>query len=174
MNLWADVVPGPEVPEVVYAVIEVPKGSRNKYEYNKEMEAFMVDRVLYSPVHYPADYGFIPQTTYDDGDPMDILVLMDQATFPGCVIEARPVGIMGMIDGGDKDYKILAVPANDPKYAEIKDIDDVVPHLKKEIAHFFSIYKNLEGKEVEVLGWEDAESAKVELKRSIEMYKEKY
>lgn len=174
MNLWADVVPGPEVPEVVYAVIEVPKGSRNKYEYNKEMEAFMVDRVLYSPVHYPADYGFIPQTTYDDGDPMDILVLMDQPTFSGCVIEARPVGIMGMIDGGDKDYKILAVPANDPKYAEIKDIDDIVPHLKKEIAHFFSVYKNLEGKEVEVLGWEDAESAKKELKRSIEMYKEKY
>jgi len=174
MNLWTELASGPEVPEVVYAIIEVPKGSRNKYEYNKEMEAFMLDRVLYSPVHYPADYGFIPQTTYDDGDPMDILVLMDQPTFPGCVIEARPIGIMGMIDGGDKDYKILAVPAEDPKYEEIKDIDDVAEHLKKEIAHFFSVYKNLEGKEVEVLGWEDADSAKNELKRSIEMYKEEY
>ena len=174
MNLWKDLEPGENVPEEFNAIIEVPKGSRNKYEYNKEAEAFMLDRVLYSPVHYPADYGFIPQTTYDDGDPMDVLVIMQQPTFPGCLITVRPIGIMGMIDSGDKDYKILAVPTDDPRFAEIKDIDDVPESFKKEIMHFFSVYKTLEGKEVDVLGWEDKESAKTELVRSIEMYKEKY
>ena len=172
MNYWKDIEPGDDVPEVFNAIIEVPKGSRNKYEYDKDNEIFMVDRVLYSPVHYPADYGFIPQTLYEDGDPMDVLVLMDQPTFPGCLIEARPIGIMGMIDSGDKDYKILAVPVNDPRFAEIKDIDDVPEHIKKEIKHFFSIYKTLEGKTVDVLDWENADSAKTELLRSIELYKE--
>lgn len=172
MNYWKDIEPGDDVPEVFNAIIEVPKGSRNKYEYDKDNEIFMVDRVLYSPVHYPADYGFIPQTLYEDGDPMDVLVLMVQPTFPGCLIEARPIGIMGMIDSGDKDYKILAVPVNDPRFAEIKDIDDVPEHIKKEIKHFFSIYKTLEGKTVDVLDWENADSAKTELLRSIELYKE--
>lgn len=174
MNLWSELEPGSDVPEVVNAVIEVPKGSRNKYEYEKDMEAFMLDRVLYSPVTYPADYGFIPKSTYFDGDPMDILVLMEEPTFPGCIIEARPIGIMGMIDGGDKDYKILAVPLNDLRYKDVKDINDVPSHLLKEIEHFFSIYKTLEGKTVEVLGWEDADAAKDELITSLEMYKEKY
>ena len=155
-------------------LIEIPRGSRNKYEYDKEREAFMLDRVLYSPVVYPADYGFIPKSTYDDGDPMDILVLMEQPTFPGCLIEARPIGIMGMIDGGDKDYKILAVPEDDPRFSDVQDISDVPSHLLKEIEHFFSVYKNLEGKVVETKGWEGKESAKKELLRSLEMYKEKY
>lgn len=174
MNLWSEIEPGSDVPDVVTAVIEVPKGSRNKYEYDKEIEAFALDRVLYSPVVYPADYGFIPKSTYFDGDPMDILVIMEQPTFPGCVIQARPIGIMGMIDGGDKDYKILAVPEDDPRFKDVKDISDVPEHLLKEIEHFFSVYKNLEGKEVETLGWEDAEAAKAELLVSLEMYKEKY
>lgn len=170
MNLWTELTSGPNVPEILYAVIEIPKGSRNKYEYDKDMESFALDRVLYSSVSYPADYGFIPQTIYDDGDPMDILVLMDQPTFPGCIIESRPIGIMGMIDGGDKDYKILAVPKNDPKYENIKDIEDVPHHLLDEIAEFFRTYKNLEGKEVEILSWENAEVAKKEAIRSIDMY----
>ncbi|WP_409199453.1 inorganic diphosphatase [Methanobrevibacter sp. DSM 116169] len=174
MNLWKDLEPGTNIPDVVTAVIEVPKGSRNKYEYDKDKESFILDRVLYSPVHYPADYGFIPKSTYFDGDPMDILVLMEQETFPGCVIEARPIGIMGMIDGGDKDYKILSVPVDDPRFADVNDISDVPKHLLREIEHFFSIYKNLEGKEVEVLGWEDAKAAKEELILSLEMYKEKF
>lgn len=174
MNLWSEIEPGSDVPDVVTAVIEVPKGSRNKYEYDKEIEAFALDRVLYSPVVYPADYGFIPKSTYFDGDPMDILVIMEQPTFPGCVIQARPIGIMGMIDGGDKDYKILAVPEDDPRFKDVKDISDIPEHLLKEIEHFFSVYKNLEGKEVETLGWEDAEAAKAELLVSLEMYKEKY
>ena len=173
MNLWTELKSGPNVPEVLYAVIEIPKGSRNKYEYDKDMESFALDRVLYSSVTYPADYGFIPQTIYDDGDPMDILVLMDQPTFPGCIIESKPIGIMGMIDGGDKDYKILAVPTEDPKYENINDINDVPAHLLDEISEFFKTYKNLEGKEVEILSWENAEVAKKEAIRSIEMYNQK-
>ncbi|MBZ9570994.1 inorganic diphosphatase [Methanobrevibacter sp. TMH8] len=174
MNLWTELTPGSEFPEVINAVIEIPKGSRNKYEYDKEMEAFALDRVLYSSVVYPADYGFIPQTIYDDGDPMDIMVLMEQPTFPGCVIASRPIGIMGMIDGGDKDYKILAVPVDDPKFKDINNISDLPSHLLDEIKEFFLTYKNLEGKKVEVLGWEDAEVAKKEAIRSIDLYKEKY
>ena len=174
MNLWTELTPGSEFPEVINAVIEIPKGSRNKYEYDKDMEAFALDRVLYSSVIYPADYGFIPQTIYDDGDPMDIMVLMEQPTFPGCIIASRPIGIMGMIDGGDKDYKILAVPVDDPKFKDVDSISDVSSHLLDEIEEFFKTYKNLEGKKVEVLGWKDAEVAKKEALRSINLYKEKY
>ena len=171
MNLWKDLAPGPSVPEVIYAVIEIPKGSRNKYEYDKDMEAFALDRVLYSPFMYPAEYGIIPQTLYDDGDPMDIMVLMEQPTFPGCVIETRPIGIMRMIDGGDKDDKILGVPINDPRFKDVNDIDDVPEHLLKEIAHFFKEYKHLEGKTTEVLGWENARKAFEAIKHSIELYR---
>lgn len=174
MNLWTELTPGSDFPEVINAIIEIPKGSRNKYEYDKDMEAFTLDRVLYSSVVYPADYGFIPQTIYDDGDPMDIMVLMEQPSFPGCVIVSRPIGIMGMIDGGDKDYKILAVPVDDPKFKDIHNISDVPAHLLDEIEEFFLTYKNLEGKKVEVLSWEGAEVAKKEAIRSIDLYKEKY
>ena len=171
MNLWKDLKPGPSVPEVVYAVVEIPKGSRNKYEYDKDMEAFALDRVLYSPFHYPAEYGIIPKTLYDDGDPMDIMVLMDKPTFPGCVIETRPIGIMRMIDGDDNDDKILGVPVNDPRCEDIKDISDVSSHLLDEIAHFFKEYKRLEGKTTEVLGWENAAKAFEAIEHSIDLYK---
>lgn len=171
MNLWKDLKPGPSSPEVIYAVIEIPKGSRNKYEYDKDMEAFALDRVLYSPFHYPAEYGIIPQTLYDDGDPMDIMVLMEQPTFPGCVIESRPVGMMKMIDGGENDDKILAVPVDDPKFADINDINDLPNHLLEEIAHFFKEYKTLEGKETEVLGWVNKKEAIEAIEHSIDLYK---
>ncbi|MBM4240171.1 MAG: inorganic diphosphatase [Euryarchaeota archaeon] len=171
MNLWKDIQPGPSVPNVVYAVIEIPKGSRNKYEYDKDMESFALDRVLYSPFHYPAEYGIIPQTLYDDGDPMDIIVLMEQPTFPGCIIETRPIGMMRMIDSGDHDDKILGVPVEDPRFKDIKDISDVPSHLLEEIAHFFKEYKRLEGKETEVLGWENVEKALEAIEHSIELYK---
>ncbi len=172
MNLWKDLKPGPSVPEVVYAVIEIPKGSRNKYEYDKDMEAFALDRVLYSPFHYPAEYGIIPKTLYDDGDPMDIMVLMDQPTFPGCVIETRPIGIMRMIDGDDNDDKILGVPVNDPRFKDVQDISDVPGAFLDEITHFFKEYKRLEGKTTEVLGWENAEKAFEAVKHSIKLYKQ--
>ncbi|GAB4312281.1 MAG: inorganic diphosphatase [Methanobacteriaceae archaeon] len=171
MNLWKDLKPGPSSPEVIYAVIEIPKGSRNKYEYDKDMEAFALDRVLYSPFYYPAEYGIIPQTLYDDGDPMDIMVLMEQPTFPGCVIESRPVGMMKMIDGGDNDDKILAVPVDDPKFEEVNDIEDLPKHLLEEIAHFFKEYKTLEGKETEVIGWVNKKEAIDAIEHSIDLYK---
>lgn len=174
MNLWKDLETGPSVPEVIYAVIEIPKGSRNKYEYDKDMEAFALDRVLYSPFHYPAEYGIIPQTLWDDGDPMDIIVLMEQPTFPGCVIESRPIGIMKMIDGDDSDDKILSVPLNDPKFKEVNDIKDVPKHLLDEIAHFFKEYKTLEGKETKILGWEGTEAAFKAIDHSIDLYKKKF
>ncbi len=171
MNLWKDLSPGPSVPEVVYAVIEIAKGSRNKYEYDKDMEAFALDRVLYSPFHYPAEYGIIPKTLYDDGDPMDIIVLMEEPTFPGCVIETRPIGIMRMIDDDDNDDKILGVPVNDPRCNEITDISHISKHILDEIAHFFKEYKYLEGKTTEILGWEDAKKAFEAVEHSIELYK---
>ncbi|MBC7101263.1 inorganic diphosphatase [Methanothermobacter tenebrarum] len=174
MNLWKDIKPGPSIPEVVYAIIEIPKGSRNKYEYDKDLEAFSLDRVLYSPFFYPADYGIIPQTLYDDGDPMDILVLIDEATFPGCIIESRPIGLMKMIDSGDQDDKILAVPVKDPHYNDVNDISDIHPHILKEIAHFFEEYKKLEDKNTEIIGWEGRQKALDAVTHSVELYKEKY
>lgn len=134
-------------------LIEIPAGSKNKYEFDKDMNAFALDRVLYSSVQYPYDYGFIPNTLADDGDPLDGMVLIDQPTFPGCVIEARPIGMLEMIDGGDRDEKLLCVPAKDPRYTHINSLENIAPHRLDEIAEFFRSYKNLEKKVTEILGW---------------------
>lgn len=174
LNLWHDIESGPELPEVVYAVVEVPKGSRNKYEYSKKTGVIHLDRVLYSPVHYPADYGFIPQTYWGDGDPLDILVIMTEPTFPGCVIEARPVGVFKMIDKGEQDYKILAVPASDPNFDHVRDLSDLSAHFPKEVAHFFSTYKQLQGTQVTDEGWGDAAEAKQAVLDGIKMYREAF
>lgn len=145
--------------EVLRVVVEIPKGSRNKYEYDSELGRFVLDRMLFSSVHYPADYGFIPGTRARDGDPMDALVLVGEATFPGCVIEARPVGVFDMRDEKGPDEKILCVPVNDPQWNWIEGLDQVPEHLRKEILHFFEIYKDLEGKPTEVEGWKDRDEA---------------
>ncbi|MCE5213921.1 MAG: inorganic diphosphatase [Methanobacterium sp.] len=174
MNLWKDLKTGPAEPQVLYAVIEIPKGSRNKYEYDKDMEAFALDRVLYSPIHYPAEYGIIPQTLWDDGDPMDIIVLMEQPTFPGCVIEVRPVGIMRMIDSGDSDDKILSVPINDPQYNDVNDLEDLSESILNEIKDFFASYKKLEGKKTQILGWENKKAAIKAINHSIGQYRRTY
>lgn len=154
---------GGEVPDAdgdaLRVVVEIPKGSRNKYEYDPELGRFVLDRMLFSSVHYPADYGFIPGTEARDGDPMDALVLVGEATFPGCVIEARPVGVFEMRDEKGPDEKILCVPVSDPQWNWIAGLDQVPEHLLKEIHHFFEIYKDLEGKETEVEGWKDREEA---------------
>lgn len=151
---------GSSAPARVNAVIEIPQGSSHKYEYDKQLHVFRLDRTLYSPVHYPGDYGFIPSTLSRDGDPLDILVLVDAPSFPGCVIEVRPIGVLQMIDQGKHDEKILAVVESDPVYRQVKDCSDVFPHLLREIEHFFSIYKNLEGKKTEIAGWADVEAAR--------------
>lgn len=151
---------GPHAPDRVNAVIEIPQGSVHKYEYDKQLHVFRLDRTLYSPVHYPGDYGFVPSTLGQDGDPLDILVLVDAPSFPGCVMEVRPIGVLRMVDQGNNDEKILAVVENDPVYREIHDSSQVFPHLLREIEHFFSIYKNLEGKKTEIAGWSGADAAR--------------
>lgn len=142
---------------LVNVLIEIPAGSKNKYEFDKDLQAFALDRVLYASVQYPFDYGFIPNTLADDGDPLDGMVIMDQPTFPGCVITARPIGMLEMIDGGDRDEKLLCVPAKDPRYAHVNSLSDIASHRLDEVAEFFRTYKNLEKKVTEILGWKDAE-----------------
>jgi inorganic pyrophosphatase len=164
-------IPAQPKPGLINVLIEIPGGSKNKYEFDKDMNAFALDRVLYSSVQYPYDYGFIPNTLADDGDPLDGMVIMDQPTFPGCVIAARPIGMMEMIDGGDRDEKILCVPDKDPRFAHIKSLSNIAPHRLDEIAEFFLTYKNLEKKKVEILGWKEAEHVVPLVEACIKAYK---
>ena len=164
---------GKKSPDIVNVIIEIPKDSQNKYEFDKESGAIMLDRVLYSPMHYPADYGFIPETHCEDGDPLDALVLGGDPLVPGCLVEARPIGFLKMIDGGKEDYKILAVQVKNPRFDNVKNIEDIEvihEHSLKEIAHFFQSYKELENKKVEILSWEGAEKAKEEIIKSNREY----
>ncbi len=174
INLWHRLPTGPHVPQTVYCIVEIPKGSRNKYEYSKSAGIIKLDRVLYSSMHYPSDYGLIPQTYADDGDPLDILVMVNEPTFAGCVIEARPIGIFHMIDRGDPDEKILAVPSTDPLFADYHDLGDVPKHFLTEVAHFFQTYKQLQGIQVTPKGWENAEKAREAILQSMERYKQKF
>lgn len=141
------------------AFIEIPKGSSNKYEYDQQRGVFVLDRALFSPMYYPADYGFIPGTLAGDGDPLDVLVLVVNPTFPGCRIRCRPIGMFRMADEKGEDEKIIAVPAGDPRSAELQEVAELGPHLRREIEHFFSQYKQLEGKPVAVKGWADSSAA---------------
>ena len=150
-------IPAQPEPDLINVLIEIPAGSKNKYEYDKDMNAFALDRVLFASVQYPYDYGFVPNTLADDGDPLDGMVIIDQPTFPGCVIAARPIGMLEMIDGGDRDEKVLCVPEEDPRFAQVKSIQDIASHRLDEIAEFFRTYKNLEKKVTEILGWKDVE-----------------
>lgn len=159
MDLLKDLITGRLVPKVVYAVIETPKGSRNKYKYDENNGVFALNRVLYSPFHYPADYGIIPKTAMDDGNPLDILVIMNQPSFPGCVVECRPIGMLSMNDGEDRDDKIIGVPVNDIKFRNFKNIQDIPSAFLKEVKHFFQEYKKLEGNITHVFGWKDANLA---------------
>jgi inorganic pyrophosphatase len=144
---------------VVDAWIEIPTGSQNKYEFDKEKGAFLLDRVLYSPMHYPAEYGYLKNTLALDGDPLDILVLTTFPTFPGCVIESRVIGVLIMSDDKGQDEKLLGVPVNDPRWNEVNSLKDVPQHVLKEIAHFFEVYKDLEKKKTVIEGWKDADFA---------------
>ncbi len=174
-NLWEDLETGPNPPEEIYAVVECLKGERNKYEYDKDLPGVVLDRVLHSNVHYPSDYGFIPRSYYDDDDPFDVLVLVEDQTFPGCVIEARPVALMRMDDDGEKDDKVIAVPREDPRYDHVEDLEDLTEQTRTEISEFFETYKNLEpGKETETLGFEGRQAAYEAIEHAQALYDEQF
>jgi inorganic pyrophosphatase len=154
----------------VTIIIEIPKGSRNKYEYDQKMKIIRFDRMLFSSLHYPSDYGFIPETLALDGDPLDALVLVSEPTFPGCVIEGRPIGLFKMRDEKGPDEKILCVPVHDPLWNHIYDLQGIPPHLLKEIEHFFKVYKDLEKKKTGVEGWRELDSAVKIIKDSQKRY----
>lgn len=153
MNRLYDIDPGPDSPEIVRMIVEIPQHSANKYEYDGNLGVFRLDRALYSPLHYPGDYGFIPGTLAEDKDPLDVLVLVQQPSYPGVMIEVRPVGVLNMVDSSEKDQKVLAVPNRNPRYDQIHTMDQIFAHVKREIEHFFSIYKELEGKVTTMDGW---------------------
>jgi inorganic pyrophosphatase len=150
---------GPDAPETFNVVIEIPRGSTNKYEVDAKTGLIKLDRVLYSPLFYPFDYGYIPQTLYVDGDPMDVLVLVSHPTFPGCIIEAAPIGVLEMTDDKGPDEKLLCVAIKDPRYGYRRSISELNDHTLKEIKHFFEVYKDLEDKFVEVRDWHDRDKA---------------
>lgn len=162
--------PGKQAPDFVNAVVEIPTGSRIKYEISHETGLVHVDRVLYSPFHYPAEYGFIPNTLAPDGDPCDVLVLINGATYPGVVIKARPIGILKMHDDKGQDDKVLCVAADDPNYAHVENLDDLPPHFMKEVEHFFVTYKDLEEKDVHSDGWAGKDAALAFVNQCIAAY----
>jgi inorganic pyrophosphatase len=161
---------GTELPRVVHAIVEIPRGRRSKFEVDKKTGLMRLDRYLFSSSHYPGDYGFIPQTLAEDGDALDILVMVNEPTFSGCLIEARVVGIFRMQDRGQHDYKILGVPHRDPLFAEYQDLDNVPQHFLREVEHFFATYKQLEGAHVETEGWASADEAGDEVRASVERF----
>lgn len=173
-NLWHDIPLGDDVPNTFNTIIEVPRGSANKYEIDKETGLIKLDRVLYSSQYYPFDYGFAPKTYWHDDDPLDVMVLTTFELLPGILVEVRPIGVLGMIDGGDSDAKIIAVPAEDPRYEHYQDLGDVGEHRLKEIENFFDTYKMLQGKEVETQGFKDASEAKKVVEESIKLYNDKF
>lgn len=167
---WHELEAGPSAPERMTVVVEIPRGSRNKYELDKKTGMFKLDRLLYSSVHYPGDYGFFPRTYAQDDDPLDAIVMTTVPTFPGCAIEVRPIGIFRMTDREEMDEKVLCVPARDPLYDEYRTLADVAPHYLKEVEHFFTIYKDLEHVRVQALGWEDEASARAVIVEAMARY----
>jgi len=169
MKLY-DIDPGPDCPEIVRMIVEIPKNSANKYEYDSELGVFRLDRALYSPMHYPGDYGFIPGTLADDDDPMDVLALVEEPSFSGCMIAVRPLGLLDMLDQKEPDQKIIAVPNRNPRFDQWHTIDQVFPHMLREIEHFFTIYKELEGKKTEMRGWKGPREASEVIRASRERF----
>jgi inorganic pyrophosphatase len=158
------------MPDQVEVTIEIPQGSRNKYEYDHDTGKIRLDRVLHSSVHYPADYGFIPESLSKDGDPLDVLVLTLDPTFPGCIVTARPIGVLRMRDDKGEDEKILAVLVGDPRFEDIADLDDLHGHWLREIEQFFATYKLLEEKDTDLQGWENARVARRVIQEAFDRY----
>jgi inorganic pyrophosphatase len=176
MNLWHDVPLGNNVPGEINVIIEIPKGSANKYEVDKETGLIKLDRANYSTAPYPFDYGFAPQTLWEDGDPLDVLVLTTFPLNPGILVAVRPVAVMEMIDSGESDYKVIAVPVEDKRWEDVQDLADLNTHNLKEYQHFFETYKALKGKPapVEIKGIKGKAEAIAAVEKSVELYKQKF
>jgi inorganic pyrophosphatase len=176
MNLWHEVPVGDEAPKLFNAIIEIPKGSYNKYEIDKETGLIALDRANYTAAPYPFDYGFAPQTYWEDNDPLDVVVLTTFPLDPGILVVVRPVAVLDMIDDGESDMKIIAVPANDKRWDDVNDLEDLNKHNLKEFEHFFQTYKALKGKEatVETRGYKGRAEAEKIIKRSIELYEKNF
>lgn len=174
MNIWHDINPERIKPEGFFALVEIPKGSKNKYELDKETGMLMLDRVLHTSTHYPADYGFIPRTYADDGDPLDVLILCSEEIHPMTLVHCKPIGVIKMIDNGAADEKIIAVPFDDPTYSSFGDIFELPQHIYNEMMHFFSVYKSLEHKTTAVDEVCGEEEAKRIIAYTIEQYNKKF
>jgi len=174
MNLWHDISLGDKTPKEVNVIIEIPKGSKNKYEIDKKTGLIALDRAMHTAQDYPFDYGFVPQTLWDDDDALDVIVLTTYPLASGILVRARPVAILGMIDGGESDDKIIAVPVDDPRWSEVNDLDDINKHTLKEIEHFFSTYKKIQEKVVETTGFKGKKEAQEAIARSQKLYSEKF
>ncbi len=161
---------GSKAPEVCQAFIECPRGSQNKYEFDKEQEVIKLDRVLFSPMFYPCDYGYFPETLGGDGDPLDVLVMITNPLFPGVAVDVRPIGVLVMSDDKGQDEKVLAVAKDDPRFKHINDLNDVPEHIRNEIAFFFEHYKILEKKMTKIEGWKDAATAKKLITEAMKNY----
>jgi len=173
-NAWHDVPAGPNVPDEMNVVVEIPRGSRNKYELDKETGLFRFDRLLYSAVHYPGDYGFMPRTLAEDDDPLDVLIMVTEPTFPGCLVVVRTLGIFEMSDDKGGDEKVLAVPIHDPLYNDYQDLEHAPKHFLREVEHFFGMYKELEGVKTDVVGWGGRKRAHELILRACDRYTEVY
>lgn len=169
MNLLHDIPSGSA--DEMNVIVEIPKFSKNKYEIDKETGLIALDRVMHSAQDYPFDYGFVPQTLFDDGDALDVVLITTHPLAPGILVKARPVAIMEMVDGGERDDKVVAVPIDDPRFDNVRDISDLNPHFQKEMTHFFETYKKVQNKEVSVGSWHGAEEAKKAFEKSRELYK---
>lgn len=174
MNLWHDIPLSKKSPAEINVIVEINKGSKNKYEIDKETGLIALDRAMHTSQDYPFDYGFVPQTLWDDNDALDVVLLTTYPLFPGILVSARPVAIMHMTDCGEDDDKIIAVPIGDPRWEDVKDLKDINKHTLKEIEHFFMTYKKIQKKEVHVSGFEGIVAAQTAVTRSIKLYNEKF
>ncbi|MDZ7611831.1 MAG: inorganic diphosphatase [Candidatus Moranbacteria bacterium] len=174
MNLWHDLELGKEAPEIFNVIIEIPKGSKNKYEVDKKTGLIKLDRAMKTGQDYIFDYGFAPRTYWEDDDPLDVIVLSTYPLMPNILVEVRPVALMNMIDDGEGDDKIIAVPKDDPRWDEVRDMEDLNKHQLKEIRHFFETYKQIENKTVEISGFKGKKDAVEAVEKSVKLYEEKF
>lgn len=174
MNLWHEVSAGKKTPKEINVIVEIAKGSKNKYEIDKETGLIALDRVAHTAQDFPFDYGFVPQTYWHDNDPLDVVLLTTYPLQPGILVNARPVALMNMVDSGEADDKVIAVPVDDPRWSGIEDLADINKHTLKEIEHFYSTYKKLQDKEVSVTGFKDRSEAQKVVQEGIKLYQEKF